>query len=155
MKVQLNILLVDKVKIPPTLLLVDKVKLRLTILLVDKVKVPLTFLLVDEVMLDVVVFETLEVGYGRRSVMQVIMCEVVEDVAERNSGRDCVSHTERKGGQEQTVDTHAKQQGRRWGEDETTSIHRGLETPPPTVVAIVVGHCVSSLLALKLPPPLI
>ena len=98
MKVQLNILLVDKEKIPPTLLLVDKVKLRLTIMLVDKVKVPLTFLLVDEVMLDVVVFETLEVGHGRRAVMQVIMCEVIEDVAEGNSGRDCVSHTERKGG---------------------------------------------------------
>ena len=55
----------------------------------------LTLLLVQEVMLHMVVLETLEVWRGWRAVMQVVVNEVVGDVAQNDSGTHAVCHAER------------------------------------------------------------
>ena len=110
-----------------TFILVNKRQCISTRFFADKVKVPLTLLLVDEVMLDVVVLEALEVGHGGRAVVQVVVYEVVEDVAEYDTGNHGVGHTVWEDSEEHGVDTGSEGQGRRWGEDEAPGIHRGLE----------------------------
>ena len=59
--------------------------------------------------------------------VQVVVYEVVDDVAEYHAGTHGVGHAMWEDSEEHGVDTDSEGQGRRWREDEAPGIHRGLE----------------------------